>query len=833
MTPRIQNLLRSLMLVFGWLALCSIPKTAKAQVLLQDSLALVAFYNSTNGPGWDDNTGWLVDPVNAWTGVILDGTGNRVIGLDLPMNNLQGIVPIEIANLTMFEVLNVENNALQFIPDLTGIPSFNTFMAANNALQFDTFEPYFLGGIPLIPTITIMPQAMVGQPLDTIVYVDSQFVLQINVAGDDNQYQWFQNNTLFTGGTPLPDGALLLDPIVGSNDGTYTCVVSNNEVPGLFIENFPNILNICQFDSLGGRFKPNQLIIQWDSTATDTEKDTMRNFFSANYVDSVLCGNIELWGIPDTVFLSNGDTLFTIEEVNARSKAKSKIEEVDFNYVSDIERITVRRFGEFNFDSFGEKGGGSPKNNSTLGDTVIVGIIDTGVDYLHPSIAPFIWNNPLESLNNLDDDGNCIPDDIRGYNFVSKSHETMDDNSHGTHVAGLILSGLTATSKVRLITCKTHDEKGGGDIFRIISAIYYAGSKGADIINISSGYSGEAAAILENAISDVWKNGTIIVASAGNLGINNDTLGHYPSGYTLPNIVSVAALDQSTGVDSLAFFSNFGQVSVDLAAPGLDVMSTLPNDSFGTKSGTSMSAGIVSNALTRMIEINPVAERLNVINCLLANVDLVANLDTFVVTGGKLNLANALVCSNALLDLDLLSFDADRISDNSVILNWTTANETGFTHFELERRYDDENAFQSIAIIESAGISSGADYLYHDDERFLGTIYYRLKIVNADGSFDYSEIRVIDPIRESTGFWLYPNPSTNDLFLEIGEINHEIQAEVQIYNSLGVLLSSTKNQVRSKETIQMDIEFLNDGAYFLIFKFGENTRTFKFIKMEK
>ena len=223
------------------------------------------------------------------------------------------------------------------------------------------------------------------------------------------------------------------------------------------------------------------------------------------------------------------------------------------------------------------------------GSGVVVAVIDDGVDFTRPDLAGQAWVNPGESgggreTNNVDDDGNGYVDDVNGWDFChdDKTVHDVDDDFHGTHVAGTIAAKLDGAGivgvapGVKIMALKfLGDDLACGWDDQAIAAIEYATSFGVRISNNSwgrpAGSSGEDAA-LRAAIED---SGMLFVASAGNDGVNNDTsfLRAVPASFDLPNILSVAAIDNQ---GNLADFSNYGATSVDVAAPGVDIASNIP-----------------------------------------------------------------------------------------------------------------------------------------------------------------------------------------------------------------------------------------------------------------
>lgn len=229
---------------------------------------------------------------------------------------------------------------------------------------------------------------------------------------------------------------------------------------------------------------------------------------------------------------------------------------------------------------------------------IVVAIIDTGVDVNHPLIRDHLWVNPNDQKNSLDDDGNGYADDLHGWNFVSNNSDISDNHGHGTHVAGIILQ-KAKTQKVKFMILKYYDPLQSGDdnLLATVKAIRYATKMKADIINYSGG--GDSRSPLEEAaIRDAQKQGIVFVAAAGNEGRDTDRVGYYPAGYRLSNIISVAAVDSRK---RLLASSNYGSKSVDIAAPGKNVFSSLPGGRYGFMTGTSQATAWVSGLVASLL----------------------------------------------------------------------------------------------------------------------------------------------------------------------------------------------------------------------------------------
>lgn len=273
---------------------------------------------------------------------------------------------------------------------------------------------------------------------------------------------------------------------------------------------------------------------------------------------------------------------------------------------------------------------------------VLVGVIDTGIDRTHPDLAANIWANPGEiEGNGIDDDGNGFLDDVHGWDFFAGDRDPTDEDDHGTHCAGTIgavgnnRAGVAGVCwQVSLVGIRFIGPSGGATS-DAIECVRYATSLGVDLTSNSWGGAGESH-LLREAIEDAGNEEILFVAAAGNDGTDNDVFPHYPASYGSENIISVAS---STSGDDRSSFSNYGQVSVDLAAPGSVIFSTVPGPSYASLSGTSMAAPHVAGAVALVKSIAPQMEALPLKQAVLETVDRLPSFTTNTSAGGRLNVA--------------------------------------------------------------------------------------------------------------------------------------------------------------------------------------------------
>ena len=334
----------------------------------------------------------------------------------------------------------------------------------------------------------------------------------------------------------------------------------------------------------------------------------------------------------------------------------------------------------YGLNNTGQTGGASNADinapeawNATVGRaSTIVGVIDTGVDISHPDLKNNIWTNPGESgkdalgrdkaTNGVDDDHNGYVDDVHGWDFVHNDNEvysSADGDQHGTHVSGTIAAqgnngiGVAGVNwHARIMPLKFIGPY-GGYTSDAEAAIHYAIDNGAKITNNSWGGGGYSQS-LKDAITAAQNAGVLFVAAAGNggtdgIGDNNDSSPSYPASYDNANIISVAATDDR---DSLAGFSNYGSSTVDLGAPGVGILSTLPGNTYGSYSGTSMATPHVAGVAALVKSANPGLDAGQIKSRILQSADRVSSLQGKTSTGGRLDAARALGLKSTSLSLN-------------------------------------------------------------------------------------------------------------------------------------------------------------------------------------
>jgi subtilisin family serine protease len=444
-------------------------------------------------------------------------------------------------------------------------------------------------------------------------------------------------------------------------------------------------------------YVPGELLIKFKgNTPADKEKD-LRESVKAKEVGTFNSMGVRHWKLGE-----EADVLDAIESLQSH-KYKDEIEYVEpngYRYTNDIATIPSDSYrGElWAMHNIGQTGGAADADIDALeswqvyndAGTIVVAILDSGIDYNHEDLKDNIWENPGEKgldaqnrdkrTNGVDDDGNGYVDDWRGWDFVNNDNDPMDDYGHGTHIAGTIgavgNNGLGVAGvcwKVQLMALKFLNSGGSGTVENQVKAIEYA--KWFNVPITSNSYGGTRKFNTEqNAIQSF---GALFVCAAGNSG---STTKWYPAGYTLNNILSVAATGPS---DELASWSNYGSDWVDVGAPGVDILSSVPNNGYEFLNGTSMATPHVTGAAALVLKKNSSFTAVQVKNQIMNTVEAKSSLSGKTVTGGRLNVRAALGLTNSFTDtvdpgtIASISEDSAKATLHSVTLTWTAKGDDG------------------------------------------------------------------------------------------------------------------------------------------------------------
>jgi len=440
-----------------------------------------------------------------------------------------------------------------------------------------------------------------------------------------------------------------------------------------------------------GEYAAGELLVKFKDGASDNDKKDAKKAVDAKEIKEFKGLGINHWKVG-----ADYDVEKALKEFG-KKKYDDIIEFAEPNYYGYIDDIPndPLRGEQWSMHNLGQTGGtkdadidmmeywNSPPDTET--STVVVAVIDTGVDYNHPDLDGVIWTNTGETPGDgIDNDGNGFVDDVHGYDFYNKDGDPMDDHGHGSHCSGVIaaernngvgVAGMAANAKIMAV--KWLNSGGGGYVDGAISAINYAASftkDGSKVVKITSNSwgIGQKSKALETAIKN---SGALFVASAGNSA--SSTI-QYPAGYTPDNIVSVAATDNN---DALASFSNYGSTWVDLGAPGVNVYSCVYGGKYAYMSGTSMSAPHVAGAAALWLSNYPGNSIAQTKTAIMGNTDDIPALHDKTVSGGRLNVNKMFGSSSLPADtsfpqaVSTLAVDLDTETPYTLDLTWTSVGE--------------------------------------------------------------------------------------------------------------------------------------------------------------
>ncbi|MBO9667209.1 MAG: S8 family serine peptidase [Bdellovibrio sp.] len=350
---------------------------------------------------------------------------------------------------------------------------------------------------------------------------------------------------------------------------------------------------------------------------------------------------------------------------------------------------------------------------------VVVAVIDTGIDYNHPDLKENLWTNEaeLKGQAGVDDDGNGIVDDIYGASFVNAAKPTgnpLDDHGHGSHCSGTIGAkgddgkGIVGVAwNVRIMGVKFLSADGSGSLEGALKGIDYATKMGAKILSNSWGGGGYSET-LKQAIERSNEAGVLFVAAAGNESNDNDANPTYPATYDVPNVLSIAAIDNR---GQIASFSNYGRSKVHVAAPGVDIYSSVKGGGYDTWSGTSMATPHVSGMAALLASNEP-------------NLTGIEMKERIIATAKPIQGLRGKVRSGGMVDAYMMLTNTRPTPDQNDPINWATvtasassahpyaskANETyevrvpGAKQISLYfEKFDTEKEYDKVEIFDAAG----------------------------------------------------------------------------------------------------------------------------------
>ncbi|GAM08733.1 thermophilic serine proteinase [Geobacter sp. OR-1] len=424
--------------------------------------------------------------------------------------------------------------------------------------------------------------------------------------------------------------------------------------------------------------------------------------------------------------------------------------------------------------------------DSSIGsDQVVVGVIDTGIDYNHPDLADNVWRRPASVPDGYsDDENNSYANIVYGINTNNGTSNPMDDNGHGTHVAGIIgatgnnFIGVSGANwSIKILTCKFLDVNGYGYLFDALACLDFVREmkeRGVNLVatnnswEIEGGF--ESSALLD-AVEAQRVAGILFVASAGNDSSDNDRIARYPATIDKPNLISVAAMEIS---DIMAQFSNYGRRTVHIGAPGQSIISSYIGGTYEYLSGTSMAAPHVTGVAALLKAQDMSRDWVALKNRILSGGKAFPSLHDMTISGRLVNAYGSMACSSTLLNAPLLT-----------VLKFPTAPVAGTAYplaalsINCDRPYGFDNDAEARVTL-----STGGSITLKDDDR--DGIYTGTWTPTSDHLSDVVRLTFTSPAGSETvatpsvkgkGFFTAPTVVTNDSYIFL---NHQAYGSVTL-----------------------------------------------------
>jgi subtilisin family serine protease len=409
-------------------------------------------------------------------------------------------------------------------------------------------------------------------------------------------------------------------------------------------------------------FVAGELLVKFKKGASEDAKANVLAKIGGNVSEKVLTKMMQRLGDNDG-FLVVRTSMHALEAIS-RARGLTEVEFAEPNYIythDDLPSDTYLANGSLwgmDGNKFGSQASTAWAAGNTGSASVVVGVIDEGIQFEHPDLVGQVWTNPFDKVDGIDNDGNGYVDDIHGWDFEGNNNTiydggtrgTLDD--HGTHVSGTI--GAKANNgqgvagmnwNITIISTKFLGRRGGTTANAVKAVDYLTDLKTGHGLNIvasnNSWGGGGYSKALYDAVARANTANILFIAAAGNggndgVGDNNDVVASYPSNMDLPNVIAVAAITSSGAKSS---FSNYGLATVDLGAPGQGIWSSTAYNMYESYSGTSMATPHVTGAAALYASTHPGSSAAAIKYAILNSVTPTTSLSGKCVTGGRLNVS--------------------------------------------------------------------------------------------------------------------------------------------------------------------------------------------------
>ncbi|AKQ45468.1 peptidase S8 [Rufibacter radiotolerans] len=419
--------------------------------------------------------------------------------------------------------------------------------------------------------------------------------------------------------------------------------------------------------SAGQEIVPNEVLVKFKAGVSDDVRSAVLARIGGSVKERILTRTMERFGDKEGITLVH--TPMAALEAIGKIKGETNIEYAEPNYVYHHQAASTDTYFT-NGNLWGMYGdASSPANQygsqaaeawaagNTGSASVVVGIIDEGVQTTHPELQGQIWVNPYDPIDGVDNDGNGYIDDVNGWDFDGNNSQVYDGGSsggtddHGTHVAGTIGAKNNGTGvvgvnwNVTMISCKFLGRRGGNTANAVKAVDYLTDLKtrhGMNIVASNNSWGGGGySQALYDAVERANAKNILFIAAAGNggsdgVGDNNDAVASYPSNMTNANIIAVAAI---TNTGAKSSFSNYGATTVDIGAPGSAIWSSTAYNTLSSYNGTSMATPHVTGGVALYAASHPGSTAAAIKNAILSSAVPTASLSGKCVTGGRLNVS--------------------------------------------------------------------------------------------------------------------------------------------------------------------------------------------------